>query len=1599
MDSAVSNKTNIVDKKLRKWQRDLINLGLRNKLLNFKPLETVSSKPSSGLNADGPKAPKVRQTGTGVAIIDELPEQIFKTLQMDGRSMTFLAAINGKHESINPEHIRHEAELGKPLDNKYVDTKLQTCLSDDKLGTTLLRLHQKANTSIEEQGINSLALALGLVEWYDEKAPDKMLRAPIVLLPVELVRRAATTDFSLKTTMEDPIINPALAEKLRLEYAIVAPELPESFEDFRADLYLKEFANLISRLPKWRVTEEVHLDIFSFAKYPMYKELEDYFSLYLENEKINDLCNGKTFDTAAMESIHTMELDAEFPPESCFHILDADSSQQRAILSAKRNYDLVIEGPPGTGKSQTITNIIADALSDQKSVLFVSEKMAALDVVFERLASRGLRDFCLKLHSQDSTKKAVYSELQRTLSTPEIMGKAVISERKQIGEVRTQLNKFVKNLHEPSGAMPFSAYTAIGRCAKLNRAPKTQATLSNVQSWSFEKFAEYRELLKEVAALLSAVGDPHEHAWFGCELLDYDVQKRNQLESLIQECLNHCRNIRQLSDETAAQLGTVSPENFLEFRNLFDVYRLASSSKGIDPNCLVDNCWENLYSDIQELVSSGQKFEDNRNQWRKFFNDDYLTSDLDVIANGYAEVSKKPFRFFLPSFWKLKNSVKAMRHSLNKVSDADLAAALQEGICAVAAHKIIANPRANKLGATAFGSHWNGPESNWADIVEISKWVVDVRAHLASQFITDDGVRTLAKPRTSELAVANSVSKLSSNLESLQRKIVQLIELASFAKSTNVWLEDDVPLEDLSSWLQRLIDNIPKLNTWCLFLEAVQKCRQSEIKDFALDYINGAHDPARLDEAFQFAFYTAWLHQALKSNEILRTFQSDIHSSRVSAFRRMDDQLKDDSQYLLKQKLAQRRHSDLSDRELSPELMTLQRELKKKARQMSVRRLLSSVPNTLRKIKPCFMMSPLSVAQYLSPDSHKFDLVVFDEASQITPEDALGSIIRGKQIIVVGDPKQLPPTNFFNQQVALADGGSDDDIEDSLESILDEFESKLYPCSRLLWHYRSKHQSLIAFSNKNFYGNQLISLPSNDIGTSERGLQYVHVDGTYEGSGGNSTEASHVADAVVEHIKKFPKMSLGVGTFNTTQQKLIMDAVDKRRQQDRSIEFFFENKGEDKFFVKNLENIQGDDRDVIFISCSFGKDSSGKVQLNLGPISQQNGKRRLNVLFTRAKYKMKVFASIRGDEIDLERAHSEGARLLREFLIFAESGRIEVPKINFDAEFDSSFEQAVYQALTDAGLKITAQVGQSGYRIDLGVLDENSPGRFLCGIECDGVPYHSSATARDRDRLRQQVLENLGWKLIRIWSLDWFHDQASQIRRVLSFVEDCKRSLSVEVESTATEIPEHLTDKTTSIALEQEPVQSKSAVPYILAEVSQRAHGDQFSQTSNAQIETLLLAICKVEAPIHVDDLMKKSLGYWGIARTGARIKRRLELCILNLTDRSTLLLKGEFVYWPSREVFLRSRENIDTTPELISPEEYDLCVMYAIHNRTELMEDALLLESAKLIGFKRTGQKLGEQILNAVERLKSGGAITFGACGLRLSDPSAVSTKGVSMS
>ena len=594
------------------------------------------------------------------------------------------------------------------------------------------------------------------------------------------------------------------------------------------------------------------------------------------------------------------------------------------------------------------------------------------------------------------------------------------------------------------------------------------------------------------------------------------------------------------------------------------------------------------------------------------------------------------------------------------------------------------------------------------------------------------------------------------------------------------WLPNATwPIPKLRERNQSAINSPEWLNDWVNFVRNRNDLKEKGLEKLWRLTVDQELDVDKVQKALHLAVFDQLSREILKQKPHLsRTSGKNLNTDQ-RRFREYDQKLKTLQRERIASVVAKHqapggrsggRKSEYTD------LALIHNELGKKTKHIPIRQLINRASDALVELKPCFMMSPMSAAHYLNPGQLPFDLVVMDEASQVKPEDALGVIARGKQLVVVGDPKQLPPTSFFDRQDL---DGEDDEESAALaqtDSILDAA-LPLFNMRRLRWHYRSQHESLITFSNQKFYNNDLVIFPSPHAKAPEYGVKFSYVKGGRFVNQHNVEEASVVAKAVAKHALNHPNESLGIVAMSSKQRDQIERAVEEACKQDSEVQEAVEQlkEKEDGLFIKNLENVQGDERDVIFISCTYGpSEVGGRVFQRFGPINSDVGWRRLNVLFTRSKKRMHVFSSMKAEDVKVDNAPKKGVMALHQFLSFAEHGSLKATPVHSGREPDSDFEIAVIDALSEAGFECEAQVGVAGFFIDIAVKDPGNSGRYLMGIECDGATYHSAKSARDRDRLRQEVLEHLGWRIRRIWSTDWFTNPDGELQPIIRELHDLK---------------------------------------------------------------------------------------------------------------------------------------------------------------------------------------------------------------------------------
>lgn len=1581
------------------WKRKLLDLSKRNRLLNFK----------------------VNKVST-VRIVDEQPAEVFRSLFLNEKPMRFApaAAEPSLKSAVSAEAVSEEdpmAEVEEPdellgarftpydatsLAQRHKDDILQTASPPEALDRSLRRLDDQARTTIEETGVNTLFLALGMLHYRESDDSKDLYRAPLVLLPVRLDRKSAKAGHTIRIADEDPFANPALAEYLRRTHGIVLPDLPD-WTDIATDYDLQDFFTAVSETLSvssgWTVTTDIYLAPFAFQKFVMFKDLEANGAAFGNHPLIRQLILRSGTNLRGLpDDIREMDLDRQYPPESTFQVVNADSSQLRAIAAVSAGHDLVIEGPPGTGKSQTITNLIARTLSLGKSVLFVAEKMAALDVVHNRLAAAGLGEFCLELHSSKANKRLVMKQIAEALDASVQRPPQGGGSGGRLSELRADLRAYADALHTPYGALNASPFQIYGEVGLVLEAPRIayDGPVTNVTREQFE--STVRDL-RDLAEASSAIGVPGDHPWRDSARSFYPESALDLSAELLQSLGEELQATMDLAAETQAVFGLPPVRTFADVETAVEVAQVLSRSPGAPLAVLHSDAWNAPPTEAVDLVRRGREVTKLREHLGARLNAEALEREhaADIAFIEERESSFLSWLNFLNGRYRLIRSrwlgyrkPGYAPRLLEQAEEMRLVDTLRVERSALAERSAVATQ--------LFGGLWRGEDSAWDALDGYIRWVVEFRGVCVSRGLSEPAIELAARP-SPDLTV---VSKLAAAAQSARER---LRALAAHVEWPEKYLEDR-PFQEIATRADAMRSHLDLAPRWAAFETARARVAEGIAKGLLPAVMRGVVEFSDVADAFRRAFYQQWLALVVQERTPLLRFQTLTHEQRIAEFRKLDEQVLEENRNALVGQLRDQVQARLRADQAAAGMPFLRREMARQRALSPLRKTLQSSDAAIRAIKPCFLMSPLTVAQLLDGAHPSFDVVIFDEASQLPAEDSVGAIARGRQLIVVGDPKQLPPTNFFSVmsgQVQAPLGNDGQPLFEDSESILEEMMGAGVPASRLKWHYRSTHESLITFSNVSFYDADLYTFPSVETDSHGAGLQFEYIpDGVYEGKGLNIVEARRVADAVVEHAKLHPDLSLGVGTFNLRQQIAIQDELEIRRRRDPSIEPFFAQKEEGGFFVKNLENIQGDERDVIFISVTYARDADGKLRYNFGPLNGENGWRRLNVLTTRARRRMKVFSSMRGEDITPASSSSAGPRLLRDFLLYAEHGRLDSPVARDSADTTSTFEREVYETLTRRGVRLQPRVGVAGYRIDLGVLDDEVPGRFVCGLECDGVAYHASETARDRDRLRQQVLEARGWTIHRVWSTDWYKDRSGQIDRILKLISESReRSLAARMAEEEASNPETGDGLSTGDPIPEPPVEDVTqstdpenatgrgdlvAAPYVVAP-SDQVHGDDLLTSPSSTVVREIADVVAIEGPIHIAEMASRVAGRWGVSRLGARVLARIEQECRTAARQGVVELRGEFVWAPTGPCPVRSRAKVRMPAERIAPEEYRLAALTVLKSYGSLPRVQLTSEIRRLLGYSRTGSKLEELIAAALDALLAEGVLGEVSSGICIRD------------
>lgn len=1560
--------------RVERWQKRLLDLSLRNRLLNFK--ETGRTLPLT------------------VPDLAKLEDML-----AEGQAFDVLPKLDDSEDFLQEE---------------LKDQRLHAQATDTESKKRLLNLYRTAKSSIEETGANILYLSLGLLKWYEHDTTDQPRYAPLVLLPITLHRSSSGGGYAYRIELNDEPLysNVTLLEKLRTDFGIVADDLddlPEDENGLDIELIFRNFRNAIRDVPKWEVLDAASIGLFSFNKFLMWKDLQEKADKLKENRLVQHLIDlpEQAFDAEPLPD--SAELDDKLKPNGLLCTRDADSSQLAAVCAAKEQRTFVLEGPPGTGKSQTIANIIADALARGRRVLFVAEKMAALSVVRRRLEQDGLGAFCLELHSAKASKKQVLAQIDESLNAPrggEPSNWQALCE--ELGTTRDQLNAYIRAMHEPRETGE-SLYRMIGRLNLLGEGPTTESptktpadtTKDQLDAW-LSAIATLQERAKPI--------DPHERfALRGIGTCPWSFSLPEQAKTYIASAN---KAAEQLIDATASffqaidfDVDTNEPSRAV-IDALQALAQLLLEEHQPDPTLIAGTHAEALRQQVQQAITLGRERDEQRGQMLQHYREEFFQLDhlihLDTIQRHLQRGS-------LMRFFTARGVKKPLRvYAKDKLAPLPEVAKHLEQLGEV--KKLDQQLKALDDVAQALGPAWENGTADWPAIEALIQWCEKLSHHLAAidadlalGGLTEKLVTLAIAPRPAAVnSACSSLIAAWQNWAQHWQAVEQTLHTdndQAFGKDTPRWLGN------VHDTLTRWADHLGELNTWCSYREARDAAIGLGLTSLIEGYETAAYERPDLEAIFWRSFGSTWFAAVADQVEAVRTFNANNHLSTAERFRLLDKQMIELAPHLITARLDEERPRPTNSVSSQSEMGILRREIEKKRRHLPTRRLIESVPTLLPRLKPCFLMSPLSVAQYLAAELPPFDLVVFDEASQIPVWDAIGAIARGKEVIVVGDSKQLPPTTFFSTLEDEEDIDLDDHAVDDMESILKECNASGIPAMRLRWHYRSRHESLITFSNHHYYENELHTFPSPIERSDELGVTFHHVpDGVYDrgGTRTNRIEAERVVERVVAMLLD-PKSNdtIGIVTFSQAQQTLIEDLLDQARRDTPAIEPYLNNDGDEPVFVKNLENVQGDERDAIIFSVGYGPDQSGRQSMNFGPLNKDGGERRLNVAVTRARRKLMVFSSMTSDAIDLRRTRATGVRDFKTFLDYAQRGPEAIPNHDThadDLDFTEGFERVVHDALTEHGWTVDTRIGCAGYRIDLAVKDPDHPDRYIVGIECDGKSYHSAKTARDRDRTREAVLEGLGWQIERVWSTQWQVNPTGCLAQLIETIEQAianartkddatDKQPNGETLPTAQDAPAADEEDTEWLfAKAPEPKPDEHTLPiYKPARLTKRdtAVKDLYAVSATDRLTKALSKIVEQESPITMDLALRRLAEGFDVTRSTQRFRERFEE-ILRIAMGQTLISREADVLWvPSQNPAACNTLRVASDTEASQRDIEDIPLIELVNACTHILKqqfglprEDLIREASKLFGISRATARVSEQVDQAVQVLIDRGEV-----------------------
>lgn len=1789
------------------WERRLLDLGLRNNLLN------------------------TRIGKRSLQLISVNVNQV-EDILADGQDIRIAAIPDGFTSSINVDGLYQAPQSNDPilqlLQSELRQNRLRSYLKEEDLVKALTELYRSARTSLEENGANTLYMSIGMLKWYETPVSTKARFAPILLFPIEIVRKSAPKGYVIRGRGEDTVINITLLEKLRQDFKINIKGLDPLPLD-KSGVDVPKVFNIIRKAimgqSRWDVEEMVVIGNFSFNKFLMWNDIHNNADVLRKNSIVKSLMDGKLSIDCSNGDAEQIDLDKTFSVGDLALPMSADSSQIEAISAAVAGKSFVLHGPPGTGKSQTITNIIANALYRGQKVLFVAEKMAALQVVQHRLETIGLAPFCLELHSSKSKKSSVMEQLKRTTEITKYKNSQQFQlEAQQINDIRKELNDFVSAIHKVR-EIGLSVYDCMSRFGERdNDITPIQLPTQFIEKLDEKKLRDCEKAVREYAAICEILENVPNHAYFKCGISKNTPSLKQDLLEKLQRIQGFLEKYKAEKTSLLQALSIPSSDSRSEMNDVASLIDALQNCDAIIENLLCSEKFNEEIHRLEAFVQKGSDYRDKKNRVKSVIGNSYWNLDIpscradlkllcsfgNIASNPSKErtspdlfgIALKTSRTYAELLEKIKVLLGVTQSS--KLRGEDLIGIVNllltsseilpqffgtndlDGQIAKIKELLVHIRRKNELRDSllskcrnsiltfdidSFGKEWEAVSLKWLlpRIIGQNKLRKQLNLHATSEISSEqipEIVSCVQDYHREELSVGNlnsfgnefwgalwsgedaNIDKIEEALrfhESLHKELLRVTrdiaetknieqELSkhySLGMSTFHAIEDPLlnnyvdshkavvscveslteqgidPLEELRlleevqiqsgklqkddslrilgdidydsyDWdnLSRLLGNTQKIREKVLGLiqekgnvpkalrvisEWYKQGKEEQIKPYAsipeyaseigvlytqitqlldlsiddsgknfiskiykgfnllLANIDGLNDiiqynskRVKLDKvglscidnvvrsgqlpsndivgSYNYGLYKSYIEYVVATDPVLSGFHSGMFEKKIKTFRTLCDRFENLTRQELYVKLAASLPNFQIEASKSSEVGILQRNIRNGARNISLRTLFDQISDLLIRICPCMLMSPMSVAQYINASGLKFDLVIFDEASQMPTCEAVGAIARGKNIIVVGDPKQLPPTAFFTNNQFDEDNADKED----LDSILEDCLALSIPSKYLLWHYRSKHESLISFSNAQFYENKLLTFPSPDDITSK--VTFRQINGFYDRSRTRQNRAE--ADAIIAEIKKrlsspsLSKQSIGVVTFNSNQQSLIEDLLNEMFDKNPSLEKLA-TEVDEPIFIKNLENVQGDERDVILFSVGYGPDKTGKISYNFGPLNREGGWRRLNVAVSRARYEMIVFSTLLPDQIDENRSSAEGVRSLKMFLSYAQKGMLMPTndRTGGDKEKDGVVS-AIAAALMTRGYHVRLNIGSSDYKMDLAVVDPANDQKYIMGIICDGYNYYIARTARDREITRYKVLELLGWKLFRVWAIDWWNNPGKLLESIITAINSIQEGEWNNCHDEELPPMENIVDAGNVI---EEAVAANDSEYYEIEYTEAELHyhyansDDVVADCYEEEIHENIQELVEKESPISKRRLCKKIMQTFGIARMGDRLTGYMDRFLAREGLKRTSV-GGDIYYWkdilPTGE-YKTFRNRNDREPLDIAPEEASNAICKVLIDQGSLPEEDLIKCAAKLFGYGAVRDNVSLAMKRGISHALSSGRAERNGDRIRMKD------------